>query len=175
MSSIIDHLNANNINYVVTSSTPSNINRGPEKAFSKEDENFQTQENPSYWQIYFSEEVTIGSYIISGGSVNGNSITSWDMSYSLDDSSFIYLQTDKISDLRGNTKRFPLKKLIKCKYLKITGRTTTNNSNSLYFNGFDCFWDGALKRVRVSCNVALIKNRIIANELIALMIFCISK
>lgn len=175
MQSILKYFDNNGLSYKASSSTPFESASGTNNAFNKDGNRFQTQENPSYWQVSFSEAVTIGSYIISGGSIKGNSITSWDISYSFDGTNFINLQTDSIKDLRGNTKRFPLKKQIYCKCFKITGRTTTTGSCYLYFYCFDCFLDGFLKRKNLnSYNIPYFKRKWLSNELIILMAFIIS-
>lgn len=172
MTSILEYLNANNHSYIATSSSPDS-KYDTYNAFNKKGDHFQTEQKPSYWQISFQEPVRIGSYIISGGSKNGNSITSWDISYSIDGTNFTFLQTDFINNLHENTKRFPLKKRIYCKHFKITGRTTTKGTCSLYFYCFDCFSDGSLKNQN-TCNIAYFKRKWLSNELIILMNFLIS-
>ena len=166
MSSILDFYKANNITFSVTSSTPESSANSASNAFSKEGKPFQTTVSPSYWRIYFSKPVKMGSYIISGQSNGGNSITSWEISYSLDGKNFVYLQTNAARTIIGNTKRFLLEKPIYCQYFKISGKTTTANTAHLYFNYFDCF---RAKRQN-SCNPAFFVNRLIKNELLLIMV-----
>ena len=176
MPSILEYYKANNLNYSATSSTPLRETHGPYSAFNKEGNHFQTQQDPSYWQISFTQPVAIGSYIISGESVNKNTMTSWNISYSIDGENFTFLQTDTSDNLKENKERFPLKKRIYCKHFKITGRTTTFGKSYLFFYCFDCFSDGSLRELfRNSCDVAYIKRRVILSELVVLMTLCISK
>ena len=119
MSSIIDYFKTNNLKYTLTSSTPVS-GYPPEHAFDKNNNRFDSLVPSPFWQINFEKIVTIESYII-GALTNWNWwVSEWKISYSLDGNSLIDLQTDSLDDLRGNTKKFPLKKLISCKSFRIS-------------------------------------------------------
>ena len=176
MSSIIKYFKAKKLAFLVSSSDPALSSYGPYNVIADNGENlFQTQTAPYYWQISFSHTITIKSYIISGESIRNNTMTSWEISYSLDGSNFTNLQTDVADDIRKNTEKFPLVRPISCVHFKITGVSNTAGNSHLFFRRFDCF--GALKRINImnSCNIAYVKRMLIANELISIMIMCISK
>lgn len=165
MTSIIDYFNGNpKLNYSVSSSKVEG-SRYAKNAFSTSSDDFCTIGSPYYWQISFSQQVTIGSYIISGQSDWVAWPKSWEISYSLDNSHFEVAQTDAMSDFRNNNKAFPINPPINCKHFKI--RMITSTSSCLEFYRFDCFGTvQALKRTR---NLR-IKLRLISNALLYIMI-----
>ena len=152
MSSIIDYFNANSsLSYTVSSSTPLASNYAANSAFStSSNSHFETITSPYYWQISFSMHVSISSYIISGKSDWIAWPTSWEISYSLDDSKFTVAQTDEMSDFRNNNEAFPINPPIYCKHFKITRKTGT--CDCLAFYRFDCFGSvQSPKRTRNLC------------------------
>ena len=117
MSSIIEFFNANKLKYTASGSYSTYNN-----AFEKNSNYFGHGPN-AYWFISFERLVTIISYFItskSSWSSGAYTMTRWDISYSIDGSTFNYLQTDSVSTLHDNTKKFPLNKQINCKSFKIT-------------------------------------------------------
>ena len=145
-----------------------------ERALNKEGDYFcakYSADPNTYWQISFSQPVSIGSYIISGPQDWGYWQTSWEISYALDDSSFITKQTDEIDDLRGNTKKFPINPPIYCKHFKITGKTHTNPSclTALGFYCFDCFGSVKVNEENTLCR-NYVMNHFLENLLNSLMI-----
>ena len=109
MASIIDAFKSNSsFSFDLSSSTPISSLYNAQNALNKEGNPFSSHASNAYWQISFSQPVKIGSYIISlpSSSSWSNTPTSWEISYLLDDSSFISKQIDKIGDLRENTKKF---------------------------------------------------------------------
>ena len=173
MISIIDAFNSNSsLSFTLSSSEMHGSSFKAEYGLNKEGENrFESVVSNAYWQISFSQPVSIKSYIISGQKSWFYWPTSWEISYSLDDSSPKKKQIDKIDDLRGNTNKFPINPPIYCKHFKITGKTHTNPNypTTLAFYRFDCF--GSLKRLNWN---TLGKNHVInqflRNLLISIMI-----
>ena len=97
MTSIIDAFNSNpNLYFSVSSSTPLTSSRKPESAFNKEGNWFESTESNAFWQISFSRPVSIESYVIGGLSIWDCWPTSWEISYSLDNSSFKTKQLMKL-------------------------------------------------------------------------------
>ena len=85
----------------------------------------------------------------------------------MDGSSFIYSQTDTVSDLRGNTKIFPMNTPVICEHFRITCLTTTSSNRALFFNSFDCFCcQSLIKRDRCTWNCNQAKRSQIALILI---------
>ena len=171
MTSIIDVFNSNpSLSFSLSSTEIEGSSRKAEYALNKEGYYFSSPVSNPFWQISFSQPVSIGSYIISGKKSWKRCPTSWIISYSLNDSSFITKQTDKIDDLRGNTKKFPINPPIYCKHFKITGKTHTNSKypSALNFYCFDCF--GSVKIVKNTFCKNYSTNRFLMNLLIWLMI-----
>ena len=171
MSSILKYYRAHNLNFSASSSQPRDSDHDAYKAFNKEGNHFQCDLSNAYWQISFAHEVTMGSYIISGLSYGGNSMKSWEISYSFDGTNFIYLQTDSIDNLKDNKNRFALKAPIICKHFKISGKTTTANDDHVYFYCFDCFWHSLYRN---TCNVRYSNKHLMIRQLMSLMICFIS-
>ena len=165
MSSIIEYFKVNQLNYT-TSSSPYCASDSHENAFDNIKYFQSTVTNP-FWQIIFAQPVVIESYIISAGNWNWCT-TEWEISYSVDGTSFAFLQKDTIEDMRGNTKRFPLKNKITCIGFKIAGIKASDTTDDLIFNSFDCF--GSLKKSknRCTCNCVYYKQRLISNFLLYL-------
>ena len=152
MSSIIEYFNKNGLNYTSVGSTHEEA-ENPYNAFKKGDEyGFCSSESNNYWIVSFEKPVTVESYIISSGTGWDWWITSWEISYSMKGESFTPIQTDKIDDLRGNTKKFPFSSPVYCKQLKIVMKSTSDGGIALFFNSFDCFGSvGALKKTYSQC------------------------
>ena len=166
MISIIDFFNINGFQYSASSS-PTRTGYEAFRAFHRNESYFFTNRADYYWQVSFSQQVTITSYFISGLSGWSWWPTSWDISYSMDGSSFIYSQTDTVSDLRGNTEIFPMNTPVTCKHFRITGLTVSSGNRALFFNSFDCFSNQSLiKRDRCTCNFNQAKRSQIALILI---------
>ena len=162
MSSLINAFKSNpSLSFSLSSSTIYASFKA-ENALNKEGNYFESHVSNAFWQISFSRPVSIGSYIISGPSSWGAWPTSWEISFSLDGSTFVSKQIDKIDDLRGNTKKFAIKPPIYCKHFKITGKSNNNqyHPTSLWFYGFDCFGSINLKRTinKCTCNEVRIKR-----------------
>ena len=161
------------------SSSPASSGHPATDAFSTSTAYFETLTSPYFWQISFSKPVTITSYTIGGGSTWGSTPTSWEISYSNDNSTFTTLQTNSVSTLKGQKYTFQLNRQITCIHFRITGKTTTSGDTWLAFNQFDCFGTVGLvtpKRTRIqcTCNVAVIRSKLISQELLAIMTFFIS-
>ena len=177
MTSIIDIYNANNnLAYNLSSSKTYN-NCEAEKGLATDSGHFNTNQNvassPYYWQISFSAPVTIESYIIKGQSGWSGWPTSWEISYSLDGSSFTTKQIDTTSDLRSASK-FTINPPISCKHFKITG-LTTNTAIGLWFYKFDCFGSAQVlfprrTKIQCTCNIARVKYQLVSRVLIMTMI-----
>ena len=171
MSSIIDYFNANKLNYTATSSTPNGASVGPYNAFDKNGKFFCSTVSSPYWQVTFEQPVVIESYIIGALTSNSWWSTNWQIYYSLDGKSFSFLQDDSMSDLRGNTKKFPLSKIITiCRSFKIVGIRASDGTDDILFNSFDCFGyvDSIKAKRKCTCNCAYYKSRLITNALLAL-------
>ena len=171
MTSIIDAFNSSSRrSFSFSSSTPADQSFQAERALDKEGYGFVSTDSDSFWQISFSQPVLIESYIISGDTKWGAWPTSWEISYSLNNSSFITKQTDG-KDFRGNTEKFPINPPIYCKHFKITGKTTNypDCPKCLAFYRFDCF--GSLIVIKEkTCRKNFAMNQFIKNLLISLMI-----
>ena len=164
MSSIIEFFNANKLKYTASSNGNDDVNY----AFDKNDNRIQHGPN-AFWMVTFERIVTIVSYFItSKSSWTSWYMKSWDISYSIDGSTFNHLQTDSVSSLHGNTKIFPLNKQINCKSFKITAVSDSDGESYLLFNSFDCFSPVPLKKTikQCSCNCVHCKNRMTSNFLL---------
>ena len=172
MISIIDAFNSNSdLNFSFSSSKASSFYLAS-NALNKEGYYFSSGDTNAFWQISFSQPVSIESYIISGPSSLTYWQTSWEISYALDDSTFITKQTDEMKNFKENTQKFPINPPIYCKHFKITGKTHTlsETSSCLNFYCFDCF--GSLKKLNeenTRCKNYVMKQFLI-NLLISLMI-----
>ena len=163
MSSIIEYFNANKLNYTASSSQPSQYSRGPYNVFSKDDSLFASRVSPYYWQISFSQPVSIERYIIRAASSWVSYTSSWDISYSNDGNTFNTIRTEK-ADIKTNTIPFEINPPINCRHFKITARTVTSGVMRLVFSVFDCFVTTQKKKTFV-----LIRRRIITEILRMLM------
>ena len=157
MSSIIEFFNANNLKYTASGSASN-----PNNAFDKNDK-FTNGCSSPFWMVTFERLVTIVSYFITSKSswgAGGWTMKRWDISYSIDGSMFNHLQTDSVSSLHGNTKKFPLYKQINCKSFKITAVLDSDGDPCFIFNSFGCFSPVSLKKTinQCSCNCAHYKN-----------------
>ena len=162
MSSIINFFNTNKLKYTASGSDSDYNN-----AFDKNDNFFHDGPN-AYWQVTFERLVTIVSYFITSKSWYNYAMTKWDVSYSIDGSTFNHLQTDSVGSLDGNTRKFPLIAQINCKSFKIKAISDTDGDSYLIFNSFDCFGPVSVKKTinQCSCNCARYKNRMISNFLL---------
>ena len=173
--SIIDNFKANGLSYT-TSGSPSNGGHGCDAAFDKTDKFFRSTSNPPYWQISFEQIVTIGSYTLKTLSLQSWCMTVWKISYSLDGSSFVDLQNDyllnNLYDPDKNIPKYPLKNLIRCKIFKITVVKSSDNTDDMIFNAFDCFSKGSLSKIenkgKCSCNFYFYKRRLTISFLLTL-------
>ena len=163
MSSIIEYFNANKLNYIASSSEPTSSSYSPYNAFNKDGDYFYSNESPYYWQISFSQPVSIESYIIRAVSSWVSYTSSWDISYSNDGNTFNTIRTEK-ADIKTNTIPFEINPPINCRHFKITGRTVISNDMRLTFLGFDCFGPVPKKKTFV-----LIRRRLITEILRMLM------
>ena len=163
MSSIIEYFNANKLNYTASSSEPSQSSRGPYNVFGKDDSLFASRVSPYYWQVSFSQPVSIESYIIRAGSSWNSYTSSWDISYSNDGNTFNTIRTEK-ADIKTNTIPFKINPPINCRHFKITARTVMSGEMRLIFLGFDCFGTTQKKKT-----FALIRRRLITEILRMLM------
>ena len=169
MTSIIDYFNKNKYNYTASDS----YNNAAYDAFDKKGKLYACtipDGKTKYWQVVFDRYVTIGSYFITSKPSYSWYMESWDISYSNDGSSFIYLQTDAINDLRGNINKFNLVNSITCKGFRITIKSCNDGSKDIIFHSFDCFSPVKItkSRIRYSCNFAYYKRRLAANTLLTL-------
>ena len=148
---------------------------------------FHTLISPYFWQISFSKPVTITSYTIGGSSSWVNSLTSWEISYSNDGSTFTTLQTNSVSTLIGKRYTFQLNRQINCIHFRITCKTVQSGGQALWFNQFDCYGTVGLvtpkrtpaltpKRtiIQYTCNVAVIRNKLISQALLVIMTLILS-
>ena len=166
MPSIIEFFKANKLNY--TASATQNECGGFYAAFENDKHFCSTQSSRDYWQVTFERLVTIASYIISA-SAHWRT-TQWKVSYSLDGSSFVDVQTYSKS-LKGNTEKFLLPYQINCKIFRINGIKASDDTDDMLFNSFDCFGPGySLKRTRnqCSCNFYYYKRRLTTSFLLTL-------
>ena len=94
--------------------------------------------------------------------------TEWKISYSVDGSSFIDVQTYS-KDIYRNTEKFLLPKEITCKIFRINGIKSSDNSDDMLFNSFDCYGT-VVKRTRnkCSCNYYFYKRRLTIGLLLTL-------
>ena len=163
MPSIIEYFNANKLNYTASSSTPALSTRGPYAAFNKDGFSFYSRVSPYYWQISFSQPVSIERYIIRAASSWVSYTSSWDISYSNDGNTFNTIRTEK-ADIKTNTIPFEINPPINCRHFKITARTVMSGEMRLIFLGFDCFGTTQKKKT-----FALIRRRLITEILRMLM------
>jgi hypothetical protein len=177
------------------SSSPASSGHPATDAFSTSTAYFETLTSPYFWQISFSKPVTITSYTIGGSSKWGCTITSWGISYSVDGSTFTTLQTNSASSLIGQKLTYQLNRQINCNHFRITGKASTCGSVLLGFNQFDCYGTVGLvtpkrtpsltpkrtpdltprsTRIQYTCNVAVIRNKLISQALLVLMTLILS-
>ena len=164
MSSIIDQFNAkSNLNYSFLSSKYKTYGV-PKDALSKDSEGFYTETSPYYWQISFSQPVTAKSYQICTCTSVYTYVSSWDVRYA-NETSFTFLQTDKISYATTNAVKYSFPKPITFKKLKITYRSTSNGGKWLLIGKFDLF--GTVQApVQSICRN---RQRIVRNAIILIM------
>jgi hypothetical protein len=177
------------------SSSPASSSHPATDAFSTSTAYFETTTSPYFWQISFSKSVTITSYTIGGSSTWVNSLLSWEISYSNDGSTFTTLQTNSVSTLIGKRYTFQLNRQINCIHFRITGKLVQSGGPALWFNQFNCYGTVGLvtpkrtpsltpkrtpaltpKRTRIqyTCNVAVIRNKLISQALLVIMTLILS-
>lgn len=167
MTSIIKFFRKSNLNFSISSSPPYKAYNGY-NALSKSGQYFESATSPYFWEINFAKPVAIESYILSGNLGWVCYIKSWEISYSVNGSSYISLQIDSMDDTRGNKEKFKLNPPIYCKYFRITMKTSVGST--LVFNGFDCFGLVPFMQKQYTCNIAFAKRTLIKHQMIALMI-----
>ena len=141
----------------ITSSNPTSVYRNATNALETSDDKFfYSKSSPYFWQVEFPHAVTIESYILS--SYGGESMRVWEVSFSLDNTSFSSLPAFS-ADTYKNKKIFLLPFPIYCKYFKITcllsAYYNTYNERYMAFNSFDCFGSLTKKQIRVNNQCSL--------------------
>ena len=170
MPSIIEQYKANKVNFTASSTEPYTSNYGPYNAFNTEGNHFSTHEDPWTWQVSFPQKVTASSYQLGGDSIWIYYTTKWDVSYSNDNTSFVYAKTDSRSS-PGTTYTFDINPPIECKHFRLTAKEVSSNAMRLNFYKFDLFGSAiiVLNGRRNTCNNRRIKATLIANALIMTM------
>jgi hypothetical protein len=156
-------------------------------AFSTTNTYFFTSVSPYYWQISFSKSVTITGYSIGAPSDWGSSPTSWEVSYSVDGSTFTTLQTYYVSTLIGKKFTYQFDRQIYCKHFRITGKSISSSGMWLAFNQFDCYGTVGLitpkrtpsltpesTKIQCTVNVAVIRRKLISQALLTITALILS-
>ena len=171
MYSIIDYFNANKIKYSASSLTSLNSTYGPEKAFAKSVNFFESAGSPSgqWWQVSFSRTVVISSYIITYNADKYCSATKWNVSISNDNNTFDVVKVQTTSTISGNTNPFSLDQPVSCKHFRLTLIEKNCATNYFFFRGFDCF--GFVPRITQIRR----RQRLISNFILNLIPLLISK
>jgi hypothetical protein len=92
-----------------------------------------------WWQVSFSKQVAISSYIIRTNNNYGNHPVSWHIDASDDGVSWKTVHTVTGTDVGGNTARFYPSTTINCVHFRIILDQNSSNGYVLAFTFFDCF------------------------------------
>ena len=165
MNSIIDLFNKKGLNYTTASPKPTS-GHDAFYAFYKDQNYFRTDASPYFWQIEFVVPVTIESYIISSPSSFSAYMKSWEVSYSLDNETFVAHPSYSIYSLKENKKIFSLVSGVYCRFFRIANIQNSAGTRNLYFNSFDCFGSIGRKYLIASCKAKLNIARFLDTRLI---------
>ena len=92
-----------------------------------------------WWQISFSKQVAISSYLIKTGANYGRRLTAWHVNASNDNVTWRTVHTVTGKDIGGNTEKFYPNSTVHCLHFRIIHDLNTWGDNVLHLTFFDCF------------------------------------
>ena len=137
----------------------------PENVFEDSDSlYFQSASSPSdqWWQVSFSKQVAISSYIIRTGADYGARPTAWRINASNDNVIWKTVHTVTGTDVGGNTAKFYPYSTVHCRYFRIVLDKSTWSDSTLAFSFFDCFGElspSPTNKVNCYCNAGKDQKR----------------
>ena len=115
-----------------------------------------------WWQISFSKQVAISSYLIKTGANYGRRLTAWHVNASNDNVTWRTVHTVTGTDVGGNTARFYPYSTVHCRYFRIVLDKSTWSDSTLAFSFFDCFGElspSPTNKVNCYCNAGKDQKR----------------
>jgi hypothetical protein len=142
MTSIIKNAASSSLTYSTSASSLWSSSDKPDNVFTDSDNPYFASANGApnpWWQISFSREVQISSYLIKTSSSYPRRPTSWHVDVSNDGSSWKTVHSVAGRDIGGNTAKFYPNDIIRCIHLRIILDQNSSNDNCFLFTFFDCF------------------------------------
>ena len=116
-----------------------------------------------WWQISFSKQVAISSYLIRTGVNKGRRLTAWHVNASNDNVTWRTVHTVTGKDIGGNTAKFYPNSTVHCLHFRIIQDNNEYN-NILPLTFFDCFGElspnpSPTNKVKCYCDEGIYKKR----------------
>lgn len=144
MISLLKNATLFNLKYNAYALTPQSSTSGysPDKAFDDDDYYFHIKGSGSldeWWQVSFSKEVLIGSYIIKTLSKCVNRLNKWIINASLDNKTWETVHSMSNYDTVDNKTPFNLSQTVYCKHFRVVAKGNTDNNYQFHISYFDCY------------------------------------
>jgi hypothetical protein len=142
MTSLVKNAALLGITYSVSSLSVLSSSYLPENALVDNDKPYfhsAYSASNQWWQISFSKQVAISSYLIKTSANYIRRLTAWHVDASNDNVTWRTVHTVTGKDIGGNTAKFYPNSTVHCLHFRIIHDLNTESDNALHLTFFDCF------------------------------------